>query len=119
MVEHTWTTRREGDVTLVEVVLTNGGAATEVRVENCLDGALQPPRRRGVPESGWDESGYAGTVPANGRLGLGYACPARPTEPPIRVTCHGPPEDDAERTPASVVRELGDPRPPRDAVPPR
>ncbi|MEF8856707.1 MAG: hypothetical protein V5A16_04730, partial [Haloplanus sp.] len=75
------------------------------------------PRRAGVPESGWDDEGFAGVVPADGRRSLGYACPAPAKRPPVSVVDEGRADGDESETTAVAVRELGDPRPPSDAIP--
>jgi hypothetical protein len=63
-------------VTLVRAELRSAVAVDlRVRVRNELDGPVLPPRRAGVPEAGWDADGFSGVVPADGRLGVGYACP--------------------------------------------
>lgn len=134
----------EGDLTLVELLVTNGHSPTRVRIENRLDGPVWPPRRRGVPASGWDADGVTCTVAAEETRGLGYASPAPAVEPPAEIVRTEPvlPDDgrtdrpayvpaavdgrdlpeigdvpDVQPTPDGVVRALGDPRPPRDAVP--
>ncbi|MFB6109156.1 MAG: hypothetical protein ABEJ82_10030 [Haloplanus sp.] len=109
----------ETGVSLVTVELSNPApVARRVRVQNRLDGPVLPPRRAGVAEAGWSETGFEGVVPAEGRRVLGYACPSAPTTPPVSVTDEGRADDDADgSSPASVVRSLGDPRPPADAVP--
>lgn len=104
-------------VALVSLVVESD-AAERVRVTNRLDGPVWPPRRQGVPEEGWDEDGYEGVVGADGRLLLGYASPADPAEPPARVTTLGPADGAGAATAREVVRTLGDPAPPRDAVSP-
>ncbi|PSQ00896.1 hypothetical protein BRC94_04960 [Halobacteriales archaeon QS_5_70_17] len=121
-----WTTARAGDATLVSVVL-RVDRPRRVRVTNELDGPVWPPRRRGAPAAGWDETGFEGRVEK--RRALGYATPAAPGEPPVDVEWLGPADDAPERgtdradvpsvdpTADGVVRALGDPRPPRDAVP--
>jgi hypothetical protein len=90
-----------------------------VELANELDGPLWPPRRRGVPEAGWTDDGFAGTFEP-GAHALGYASPAPPVDPPLTVVSREPvdhvPENDFD-TPADVVRHCGDPSPPRDAVP--
>lgn len=124
-----------GDVTLVAAVVESSAPTPRrVRVESTLDGPIWPPRRDGVPGRGWDEEGFEGVVPANGRLALGFASPAPPTEPPLFVVEHerastggtdAGPTDRAgqpvppipEATPDGVLRALGSPRPPRDAIP--
>lgn len=127
MVSLSWTTRRQGGVTLVEVRVA-ADRARRVRLANCLDGPVWPPRRQGIPEAGWDEDGVEVDVPADGQVALGYATPADPADPPVEVARTDPvaPTEgfggradvpDIEPTPAGVVRALGDPRPPRDAVP--
>lgn len=107
-------TTREG-VTLVRLLVTSE-ATERVRVTNCLDGPVWPPRCEGVPEAGWDEDGFEGAVDADERLVLGYACPADPSDPPARVTPLGPDEAGTTVTAREVVRSLGDPSPSRDTV---
>ena len=107
-------TTREA-VTLVRLLVTSE-TTERVRVTNCLDGPVWPPRREGVPAEGWDEDGFEGVVGADERLVLGYACPAPPYDPPARVTALGAEESGTVVTAREVVRSLGDPCPPRDAV---
>jgi len=112
-----------GDVTLVQLAVT-ADVPQQVRVANRLDGPVWPPRREGVPAAGWDETGYTGHVDPADRLVLGYASPAPPTEPPAELV---PAESVAADTaagaegpsPAAILRTLGAPGPPRDAVPDR
>lgn len=112
--------RSDDGVTLVTVRLTGDGVARRVRVNNRLDGPVWPPRREGRPAAGWDDSGYEGVVPAEGTLSLGYATPAPAEETPVAVESLGVVRDEgsaADDTPADVVQRLGDPAPPREAVP--
>lgn len=113
-------TERDG-VTLVTARIDGDGTSRRVRVVNRLDGPVWPPRRRGVPETGWDDDGYEGVVPAGGTVGLGYASPAPPADPPLELVEADPVDDPEPRTGDSTaraaVRDLGDPSPPRDAVP--
>lgn len=127
------TTATAGGV-LVAVTLRNDTAvAVRVRVENDLDGPTLPPRRAEVPAAGWDDEGFTGTVPADSRLGIGYACPAvdrsvagrdppdsSPDSDPISLETLGPadeaPTPTADRVDAAV-RSLGRAAPPPDAVP--
>ncbi len=111
-----WHATSHGGVTLVRLLVTSE-ATERVRVTNCLDGPVWPPRRQGVPEEGWDEEGFEGVVEADGRLVLGYATPAEPCEPPARLTSPSG-ERAGAVTAREVVRTLGDPAPPRDAVSP-
>lgn len=120
MIDHECRVDRAGDRTLVEAVVENETTVDRrVRVENRLDGSVEPPRENGVPAPGWDDDGYTGVVPANDRLTLGYACAAPPTDPPVAVRDEGRPESegDEEPTAADAVRLLGDHAPPADAVP--
>jgi hypothetical protein len=106
------------DVTLVTVDLRNPSPVDRhVRVSNRLDGPVLPPKRADVPESGWDEDGFGGVVPAAGRRTLGYACPAPATRPPVSVVDEGRADEEDTDATAVAVRELGDPRPPSDAIP--
>ncbi|WP_254536500.1 DUF7857 domain-containing protein [Halomarina litorea] len=122
-----WTTTDEGDVTLVSVVLRSE-RPRRVRVRPTRGGPVWPPRSDGVPVEGWDDGTFEGVV--DGRRALGFATPARDgtTAGPVDVTWLGPadPTPAFERhpdvppvaaTPAGVVQALGDPAPPRDAVP--
>ena len=110
-----WSQEAAGPVTLVHVRLRNERATDRrVSLRNRLDGPILPPRRRGVPEAGWDREGARKVVPAGGNVALGYACPAAPAEPPVvvdEVTAAEAPSE--ENTPDSAIRELGDHRPPR------
>jgi hypothetical protein len=121
MVTFDCTTSRHDGVTLVTVHLRDIDVPTRVRIDHRLDGPLWPPRREGVPEAGWSDTGFAGVVSPE-RHTLGYATPAPPADPAATLadaerlpdaTPVGELTDDAE----SVVRHLGDPAPPADAVP--
>ncbi|PSP83922.1 hypothetical protein BRC83_06635 [Halobacteriales archaeon QS_1_68_17] len=119
--------RRQNGVTLVELLVANGDDPRRVRIDSRLDGPVWPPRQRGVPARGWDEDGFEGVLAPGEYRTLGYATPARPADPPATVAWTEPVDDDSapsspavpdvEPSPAGVVRALGDPRPPRDAVP--
>ncbi len=107
--------RTVGGVTLVELCVT-AARPRRVRVENCLEGPVWPPRSDGVPEPGWDEDGFEGRVKSDEPLVLGYASPAEPADPPARIV----EEDesaDREPTPEVVLKALGRREPPRDAMP--
>ena len=130
MVTLEWSCERSDGVTLVSLVVA-ADRPCRVRVENRLDGPVWPPRRRGQPAVGWDGDAFEGTVPAEGRLTVGYATPARPADPPAEVVSTEPADEPSaspdrrvveavpavEPTPAGVVRDLGDPVVPRDGVP--
>ena len=110
-----WTQQSAAGVTLVRAHLRNERATDRrVRLRNCLDGLVLPPRRHGTPEAGWDREGVTTVVPADDTVALGYACPAPETEPPVVVDEVGAPaECTSDSTPDAAVRELGDHRPPR------
>lgn len=120
-----WTVRREGDVTLVEAVLARTAApsaedpALSVAVESRLDGPVWPPRSEGVPVAGWSDGRFEATVPEGGRVAVGFASPAEPVDPPVEIVDRrrGEVSSGGDATPDDVVRALGDPTPPRDAVP--
>lgn len=107
--------RTAGGVTLVEVCVT-AARPRRVRVENCLEGPVWPPRSDGVPEPGWNGDGFEGRVEPDEPLVLGYASPADPADPPARIAEEGEPGD-REPTPQAVVKALGRREPPRDALP--
>lgn len=109
-----WQLRRTGEVTLVELSV-RGDRDQRVRVESRLR-PVWPPRRQGVPVRGWDDHAFEGTVERDRPLVVGYASPAPPEEPPARITETGSPDEDAAVTPRTLVRTLGDARPPRDVL---
>lgn len=105
-------------VTLVEVRLESDGRE-RVTLEPTHDGPIWPPRRQGVPEQGWGQDGWTGVVSAGESVALGYATPAEPADPPVRIADREPaPDENDAPGPRAVLRALGDPRPPRDAVEP-
>jgi hypothetical protein len=119
VLDHECRLDRAGERTLVEVVVENETTVDRrVRVANRLDAPVEPPREGGAPAPGWDEDGWTGVVPADGRLTLGYACASPPAEPAVTVTDEGRPDDEtAAATPRDAVRLLGDAAPPAEAVP--
>lgn len=107
------------DVTLVTATLEGGAVPIRVTLRNRLDGPVWPPRRMGVPVEGWDETGYVGVVPADERIAIGYACPASVVDPPLEIGSReraGTPDGDFDSSTA-VLRGLGSPAPPREALP--
>ncbi|MFB6180056.1 MAG: hypothetical protein ABEI77_10065 [Halorientalis sp.] len=131
MVSLACTTSREDDVTLVTARIENPDRPRRVRVENQLDGPVWPPRREGVPAAGWTDDGFECLLAADETRAVGYASPAPPADPPLLVVETEPVDPDAieesadtgtalpsvESSPTAVIRELGSPCPPRDAVP--
>jgi len=109
-----WKFDRTGEVTLVELSVRSD-RAQRVRIESRLR-PVWPPRRQGVPVQGWDDSSFEGTVGGDEPLVVGYATPAPPEEPPAEITGTDSPEQEATVTPDTLVRALGDSRPPRDAL---
>ncbi|WP_367176865.1 hypothetical protein [Haloarcula rubripromontorii] len=112
---------RVDGVTLVTATVGDIPEPTRITVRNRLDGPLWPPRTQGVPEAGWSEDGFEGVV-RPGTHALGYATPALPADQPAELVRAEPAPDTAtadERldSAAAVLRELGDPSPPADAVP--
>jgi len=121
MVSLDCTVSRHDGVTLVVARVREIAEPTRVRVENRLDGPVWPPRSEGLPEAGWTDSGFTGVLgPSSGALG--YATPAPPSEPAAELVDVTPapdaaPSETITESPAAVVRRLGDPSPPSDAVP--
>ncbi len=129
MVTLSCTASRENGVTLVTGRVENPDDRRRVRLRSRLDGPLWPPRRQGVPADGWDEDGFECVLAAGEVRSLGFASPAPPADPPLTVAETDPVDADdggveprvavpaVESTADGVVRALGAPRPPRDAVP--
>ncbi|EMA20749.1 DUF7857 domain-containing protein [Haloarcula argentinensis] len=112
---------RVDGVTLVTATVGDIPELTRITVRNRLDGPLWPPRTQGVPETGWSEDGFEGVV-RPGTHALGYATPAPPSDQPAELVRADPAPDTTsadERLDSAdaVLRELGDPSPPADAVP--
>ncbi|MDT3434064.1 hypothetical protein [Haloarcula sp. 1CSR25-25] len=112
---------RTDGVTLVTATVGDIAEPTRITVRNRLDGPLWPPRRQGVPEAGWTADGFEGVV-GPGTHAVGYATPAPPSDQPAELVGAEPAPADAladERLDSAdaVLRELGDPSPPADAVP--
>lgn len=108
-------------VTLVTAVVSAVTEPTRITVANRLDGPVHPPRRQGVPEGGWTDDGFEGVV-GPGTYALGYATPAPTADPPAELVSAAPVADavtaaDRLDSDEAVLRELGDPSPPADAVP--
>lgn len=124
-----WDVAACGAVALVAVRLTNLTATVQpITLDNRLAGPVLPPRRDGVPEEGWNVEGFAGSVPPGGHLPLGYACPlasekqgqeaSASRDPPIEIRVDRSGRRKNEKATAiAVVRDLGESRPPADAVP--
>lgn len=105
--------------TLVTVVLENPhDRPVRIRVENDLPGPVWPPRRRGHPESGWDEDGYEGVLDPGERTALGYAVPATGESPAAHVASAEPIAGSAPENDAPVAAQFRDPRPPRSVLSP-
>ena len=133
-VDLSWTVDWVDGVWFVACRLHNQTAAPcRVRLDSRLDGPVLPPRRRGVPEPGWDATGLSLELGPNERRGVGFACPMSPDsddgddtdrppslpDPPVAVTDRAPVDPDAPvstPTAAAAVRRLGDHRPPRAVV---
>ena len=129
--EFAWDVDREGDVSLIRCRVCNDAAVPRrVRIESRLGAPVLPPRRGGVPEDGWDESGVTLRLDPGERRALGFAARASPTDPPVEVAeveavdptaDQGTPgateaPDRAASATAAALRRLADHRPPRDAV---
>lgn len=108
-----WQQRRTDGVTLVELLVTSERTC-HVRIESTLT-PVWPPRRQGVPDTGWTDNTFEGTIQDGGRLVLGFATPAEPTDPPAVLETEEEPSETVE--PRDIVRALGDAAPPRDALP--
>jgi len=134
----TETHRRRG-VTLVAARVVNDEAhAARVRVADQCGGSVWPPREDGLPVAGWDDGGWEGVVAAGETRALGYATPAEPANPPAGFAwteraadaepspvegarsdpTAGETRTGGDPSPGETLADLGDPRPPRDAITP-
>ncbi|MFC4405246.1 DUF7857 domain-containing protein [Haloarchaeobius iranensis] len=120
MVELDVQTERRDCVTFVAATVRNDGrTGRRVTLRTGLD-PVWPPRRQGVPAAGWSGDRVTLTVAAGRERGVGFATPAAPDEPVLTVVeavAVAGDEECREPTPEHVVRALGDPTPPADAVP--
>ncbi|MFD1570944.1 hypothetical protein [Halorubrum laminariae] len=129
----TWTVERDGGASLVRCRVRNDEAVPRrVRLDSRLDGPVLPPRRRGVPEAGWDATGVVVRLAPGKSRAVGFAALADPVEPPVEMrvteletdadTTRIPGESDQSLTvPAgtptlTAIHTLGDHRPPRETV---
>ncbi|SEH36783.1 hypothetical protein SAMN05192561_10173 [Halopenitus malekzadehii] len=125
-----WNVERRGGLAIVTCLLCNDGPEAKlVRLRNDLDGPVVPPRRHGVPEPGWDRSGYTCHIEGSSRVGFGYVCATGldSERRPMTIESVEPIKDevgrrDTDGTGANAaadraIRTLGDHRPPRDCVP--
>lgn len=122
-VDLSWSVERDDAVRFVACRVHNAAAVPRrVRVRNRIDGPVLPPRRSGVPESGWDAAGVTLRLEPNERRGVGFAVVAstdgRTADPPVEIAAVDPIDDrDAPAVTAdAAVRSLGDHRPPRDVL---
>lgn len=117
---HLDTTVHERDrVTFVSLVVTNGtDGPRRFRVANRLDGPVWAPRVHGLVAAGWDEAGYEGVLAAGATRPLGYATSGSPADPAAELAWSEPAgeTEPAKAGGKSIIRDFGDPRPPRDVV---
>jgi len=116
----TTSTVETGGATLVAVVIENPhDRPVRVRVENDLPGPVWPPRKRGQPEPGWDEDGYAGVLDPGERTALGYAVPATGGSPAAHVaSAEAVTGSEARSNDEPIATRFRDPRPPRSVLSP-
>ena len=120
--ELSWDVDRAGDVSLVRGrVYNEGDVPRRVRVESRFDAPVLPPRRGGVPASGWDDSGATLRLESGAHRAFGFAVRAPPVDPPVEVAEAVPLDPAADTEPSAVpttaaLRRLGEHRPPRAAV---
>lgn len=123
MVELEWRTASRGTVSFVAATLDNrrsqtGVDAHEVHADVRIDGELWPPCVDGHPAPEWDDDALQVTVPVGSTRGIGAAGRGTFGSPPIEIV-HVEPAEGGRSTPDSVdvLRALGDPTPPREAIP--
>mgnify|MGYP005853999715 CR=1 FL=1 len=132
-----WAVERDSGVSLVRCRVHNDSAVPRrVRIESQLDGPVLPPRRAGIPESGWDETGVTFRLEPDERRAFGFAAPAEPVEPPVAIVRSPAVDTDGCRSKAGsdqvdvdpetrgrnservtdALRDLAEHRPPRAAI---
>ncbi|MFB6268059.1 MAG: hypothetical protein ABEI31_10400 [Halodesulfurarchaeum sp.] len=114
---HTKTWRR-GGITLVSATVRNPRSEpVRVRIVDRLGGPVWPPRGRGHPELGWDESGFEGRVGGADSLAIGYATPAPPSDPVAEIEeLEQLGEREPSPEPEAILASFDDPRPPRSVL---
>lgn len=124
-----------GGLAIVTGRLRNdSGSPKRVRIANALEGPVLPPRRRGVPEPGWDAAGFTCRVAPGSTRAFGYVCAADVSadRPPARIDSVGETGDDpaegefetagargdvpGDDAASFALRTLGDHRPPREST---
>lgn len=123
MVELTWQTATHGPVTFIAATLDNrtdvsGVAGHRVQVEVNATGAVWPPVDGQLPAAEWNDGSIETTVAVGEKIGIGVACEGQLEDPPLRITEVTPASpEDGSLDPIDVLRELGDPTPPEEAIP--
>jgi hypothetical protein len=125
--ELSWSVEREAGVSFVRCRVHNDADdPRRLRLRSRLDGPVLPPRRSGIPESGWDGAGVTLRLGPDERRGVGFASPAPPIDPPVEIDevdvvadpdrggiADAETDGPAAATAAAAIRDLGDHRPPR------
>lgn len=109
-----WECTRSGEVTLVELTV-DSEFDQHVRIESELT-PVWPPRRQGVPQTGWTGNTFDGHVSRDETLVFGYASPAEPVEPPAAIVATESPAKETSVGLREIVHTLGEPSPPRDTL---
>ncbi|MFA9516675.1 hypothetical protein ACERIT_05595 [Halopenitus sp. H-Gu1] len=123
---------RGGLAIVIGRIRNETGSPKRVRIANALEGPVLPPRRRGVPEPGWDAEGYTCRVAGESTEAFGYVCAAdAPADgPPARIDSVAEPKDARDGDGSDESEEnvriddsttvahqtLGDHRPPRKSI---
>jgi hypothetical protein len=123
MVSLSWSMETRDGVTLVTATLTGGTTRQALTLTCEVAGPVWPPRQNGELAPGWEDASVRKVVPPGEQVGVGFATPADPANPPVSITdqevvaADEPDRSIDEATPAAALRQLRDPAPPRDAVP--
>lgn len=108
------TAERSNGVTTVRILLTNAHSTPQVvRLEDRVDGPVWLPRRDGVVDPCWTDGVWEATIRPGRSRGIGFASPVSPSDPLVEIVSSDRHDGgDAVRSPAAVLSDLEDWRPP-------
>lgn len=110
-------TERLGGVTFVQVKLTNTQRTPQrICFESQLEGPTWPPRDGSVTAPEWNGDQWEGAIPPGVTRGVGFASPAPPVDPPIRVLQAERAASDEAISDAEVIADLPEWSPPSELM---
>jgi len=117
MVEVETDVERRNGVTFVRATVRNTRSTPQtVRLVNRLDGPTWQPRFGAVTAPEWQDDTWERTVKPGQTLGVGYASPADPSDPPLEAVSVSREEGEQTESTREVLASLDDWSPPNDAL---